>query len=62
MNERKNQCPVCGKMMLAEFEICDFCDWENDMVQLHKPDFPGGANQMSLNEARVAYQEGRKVK
>ena len=58
----KNRCPVCGKMMLERFEICDFCDWQNDLFQLRHPDEGGCANNMSLNEAREAYRNGKPVK
>lgn len=56
------KCPCCGKTQVDEYDICEECKWENDPVQLSKPDFPGGANQMSLAEARKAYAEGRPVK
>lgn len=51
-------CPVCGKFTfekLGDFEICAVCGWENDKVQFLDPDFRGGANSMSLNEAREKY-------
>ena len=48
--------------MVEEYDICEVCDWENDPVQLWKPDRPGGANIMSLNEAREAYSQGKEVK
>lgn len=35
--------------------------WENDGLQNHNPDYAGGANKMSLNEARKAYKAGKKV-
>lgn len=55
-------CPVCGKQLLDDpYEICSVCGWENDPVQRKDPAFAGGANKMSLNEARIAYQEGRKI-
>lgn len=55
------KCPCCGKTYVTEYDICDVCDWENDPVQLWNPDLSGGANQMSLIEARIAYQKGEKV-
>ncbi len=58
----KFPCPCCGKTMVEEYDICDVCFWENDPVQLSDPAYPGGANVMSLNEARQAYAEGREVK
>lgn len=54
-------CPCCGKSPVDEYGICTICDWENDPVQLWNPDLRGGANQMSLTEARKAYKEGKKV-
>ncbi len=47
--------------MVEEYEICSVCEWQNDPVQLWKPNRPGGANSMSLNEAREAYKKGEKV-
>lgn len=58
----KIPCPCCGKTRVDEFDICDECFWENDPVQFDDPDFAGGANEMSLNEAREAYREGREVR
>ncbi len=55
-------CPCCGKTRVAPFEICDICGWQNDTVQRRYPTVGGGANKMSLQEARQAYAEGRKVK
>jgi len=60
--EIKIPCPCCGKTRVDEFDICDECFWENDPVQFDDPDFAGGANEMSLNEARKAYREGREVR
>lgn len=55
------KCPCCGKTYVAEYDICTVCKWENDLNQLSKPDLRGGANRMSLNEARIAYKKGEKV-
>ena len=57
----KIPCPCCGKTMVEEYDICEVCDWENDPVQLWKPDREGGANKMSLNDAREAYSKGKRV-
>ena len=57
-------CPCCGKHYFSEedsFEICPVCGWEDDKFQRHHPDFDGGANVMSLNQAREAYAAGRPV-
>lgn len=58
------KCPVCGKYEFEEdgdFDICPICGWENDGVQNDDHDYTGGANKMSVNQARKAYKEGRAV-
>lgn len=63
--KRKINCPVCGKYTFKEaddFDICPICWWENDGLQYDEPDFSGGANDMSLNQARLAWKNGEKVK
>lgn len=57
-------CPCCGENTIygvGRFDICNNCHWEDDGIQRDNPDYDGGANEMSLNEARKAYREGRKV-
>lgn len=44
---------------LGEHDICTNCNWEDDPFQSRNPDRKGGANKMSLNEAREAYQQGK---
>ncbi|WP_262983465.1 CPCC family cysteine-rich protein [Pectobacterium peruviense] len=48
--------------MLGEYDICSNCGWEYDPVQSREPNYAGGANKMSLNEARKAFKNGQKVK
>ncbi len=53
--KEKYRCPCCGALSLDEennFDICSLCDWEDDPLQKKKPDLGGGANLMSLNEAK----------
>ena len=60
----KHMCPVCGRYEFPDvdsFDVCDVCGWEDDGVQADDPDYTGGANKMSLNQARQAYTEGREV-
>jgi Cysteine-rich CPCC len=48
-------CPCCGALTLDEHggcEICDTCGWEDDTEQSDEPDYAGGANKESLNQAR----------
>ena len=41
--------------------MCKVCGWQSDEIQNDDPNFDGGANEMSLNEARKAYAEGKEV-
>lgn len=52
------KCPCCGKTMVEEWDICTECNWENDPNQLRDVEYGGGANRMSLTEAREAYKKG----
>ena len=61
MNSTEIKCPCCGQDYVGEYDICSICNWENDPIQLKKPDLRGGANKMSLTEAREAYSKGEKV-
>lgn len=57
----KTKCTVCGSEV-DRFDICDTCGWQDDGVQNADPNNKGGANKMSLNEARKAYKENREIK
>ena len=57
-------CPCCGEKTLTEqnaWEICDVCGWEDDPLQHDEPDYDGGANSMSLNQAKEAYRQGKPI-
>ena len=55
MNPTK-PCACCGSLTIVEeYDICPVCDWEADGVQERDPAFAGGANQMSLIEARANF-------
>ena len=59
-NEKLVPCPCCGEGLVTEgheFDICDVCGWEDDNYQFAHPNYRGGANPMSLNEARAKYRE-----
>lgn len=57
-----HQCPVCQQHNFkAPFEDCPVCSWANDVVQEDYPDLGGCGNYMSLNEARKAYKEGKRI-
>ncbi len=58
---KKFKCPCCGNYTLEEeptdtYEICSVCFWEDDPLQFRNHDYVGGANKMSLNEARENYK------
>ena len=58
-------CPVCGKYQFEEddnFEICPVCGWEDDAIQREAPDYDGGANPISLNQAIEAYKNNKSSK
>jgi hypothetical protein len=60
MNQSDNKaCACCGFATLPEdsmFEICPLCGWEDDDIQNDDPDYPGGANKLSLNEYRYRWE------
>lgn len=64
MNNKHYPCPCCGEMAfdsLGEHDICPHCNWEDDPFQSGNPDRKGGANKMSLNEAKDACRQGKTV-
>jgi hypothetical protein len=56
-NKNRYPCPCCGFLTLTEqppgtFEVCPVCYWEDDNVQFADPEYSGGANGISLTQAR----------
>jgi hypothetical protein len=54
---RRYACPCCDFLTLTEpptgtFAICPVCRWEDDNVQFEDIDKEGGANTVSLRQAR----------
>ncbi len=54
-------CPCCGYLSLDEeppgtFLMCEVCWWEDDPVQFDDPNYSGGANAVSLRQARENFQ------
>jgi len=49
-------CPCCGHLTFEELDgsylICPVCFWEDDPVQNHNPSYAGGANRVSLIQAK----------
>jgi hypothetical protein len=57
----KFTCPCCGYNTLDEqppgtYDICRICFWEDDGVQFDDPDYEGGANEVSLRQGQINYQ------
>jgi hypothetical protein len=61
MCKKKYNCPCCEFKTLDSapglFDICPVCYWEDDNIQRDDPDYKGGANSISLNEARQNYKK-----
>ena len=54
-------CPCCGQLTLEEkppgtYLICRVCHWEDDPVQFDDPSYTGGANRVSLEQARENFR------
>jgi Cysteine-rich CPCC len=58
---QRRACPCCGSLTLesdeGDYEICPVCFWEDDPVQLRDPTYEGGANAVSLEQARRNYRQ-----
>ncbi len=57
----KYKCICCGYYtfednVIMNHDICDVCFWENDGTQNFDFSFSGGANKVSLNEARENFK------
>lgn len=56
----KYQCPCCGYFTYEEEPagtgyICPVCFWEDDKLQQRDTTFAGGANHVSLEQARINF-------
>jgi hypothetical protein len=52
------KCMCCGQKTLSKgsvSEICPICGWQDDEYQNRHPDYSGGSNHISLNEAKAAW-------
>ena len=57
----KYKCPCCRFYTLEReagntFQLCFVCYWEDDGIQLLDEDYEGGANAISLRQARFNFQ------
>ncbi|MFK8035290.1 MAG: CPCC family cysteine-rich protein [Hyphomicrobiales bacterium] len=61
-DKHKFPCACCGHLVRYQLEygshnICVVCGWQDDESQTIEPDYAGGANDESLNEAKENYRE-----
>lgn len=57
-------CPCCESRVITElgaYEICEACNWEDDPTQSADPTYAGGANRMSLVQARISWKERQAI-
>jgi hypothetical protein len=52
-------CLCCGYKTIsskgADYHICPICYWEDDPIAYGDPNFAGGANKVSLNQAKANF-------
>lgn len=60
MEELNYRCPCCGYYTLGSeigtYEICPVCFWEDDSHQRRNAMMAGGANEVSLIQARENFR------
>ena len=58
---KKYKCPCCGYFTFEKkeraYDICPVCFWEDDPEQFKNPTLVGGANHVSLCDARVHFKQ-----
>jgi hypothetical protein len=63
MTKNLIECPVCAMPVFApndfpgSYCICPKCGWEDDNLQYYDPDYEGGANNVSLNQAKENFKK-----
>ena len=53
-------CPCCDYLTIQDVrrhEICPVCYWEDDPIQFEDRAYMGGANEVSLQEAKINYRK-----
>lgn len=62
MDKTENKCFCCGLTLVEPWDICEVCEWQNQMTHNLNPDMSGGANVLSLNEYRAEWKKSQKGK
>ena len=60
----RKRCVCCGENTLpagSAYEICPVCGWQDDDIQNDDPSLEGGANKMSLNQAKDAFKNKKPI-
>ncbi len=57
---KRYPCPCCGYLTFSEeppgtYQVCPVCFWEDDRAQNDNPSLEGGANAVSLTQARANF-------
>ena len=53
-------CACCGQSecdIYDDFHVCPVCGWAYDIVQEDDPDYEGGCNLPSLNQAKAEWKK-----
>lgn len=58
----KYKCPCCGYYTFdnepnGSYDICPVCFWEDDPIAIDDTTFVGGANHVSLQQARLNFKK-----
>lgn len=61
MDHKKNRfpCPCCGYLTIehtGHYEVCPVCFWEDDPLQSEDTNYDGGANAITLCQAKVNFK------
>ena len=57
-------CVCCGHRYIVEYDnydICPICNWQDESLQSKNPDYKGGPNGMSLNQAKEEWQKKKQA-
>ena len=60
----KYQCACCLNYVfdeLGSYDFCPICGWQDESLQNEYMDYGGGANEMSIRQARAAFKAGKPV-
>ncbi len=65
--EMNNACPCCGYLTFEEetngsYAICPVCYWEDDYIPDNDIYYAGGANGISLQDARMNFSRYKAIK